>query len=81
MISLLVAFAILIIGYLLYSRVTQKIFAADDRVTPAVEKNDGVDCVAMKTWKAFLCSVDRSAFLYKVASDLMNFEKKVLCNH
>ena len=44
----------LISGYLLYGGVTQKIFAVDDRKTPAVEKNDGVDCVPMKTWKAFL---------------------------
>lgn len=54
MISLLIAFVVLIIGYLVYSRVTQKIFAIDGRKTPAVEKNDGVDCVPMKTWKAFL---------------------------
>ena len=54
MISLLIAFAVLIIGYLLYSRVTEKVFATDDRKTPAVEINDGVDCVPMKTWKAFL---------------------------
>jgi len=54
MISLLIAFAVLITGYLLYSHVTQKVFAVDDRKTPAVENNDGVDCVPMKTWKAFL---------------------------
>ena len=54
MISLLIAFAVLVIGYLLYSRFTQKIFSIDDRKTPAVAKNDGVDCVPMKTWKAFL---------------------------
>lgn len=54
MISLLVAFAVLILGYFLYSRVTEKIFAADDRTTPAISVNDGVDCVPVKTWKAFL---------------------------
>ena len=54
MISLLLAFAILIIGYFAYGRVTEKIFAPDDRPTPAVAINDGVDCVPMKTWKAFL---------------------------
>ena len=54
MISLLIAFAVLIAGYLVYSRVAEKIFAADDRKTPAVEINDGVDCVPMKPWKAFL---------------------------
>ena len=54
MISLLIAFAVLIVGYLIYGRVAEKIFAADDRKTPAVTINDGVDCVPMKTWKAFL---------------------------
>lgn len=54
MISLLIAFAVLIIGYLVYSRVTEKIFSPDSRQTPALAQNDGVDCVPMKTWKAFL---------------------------
>ena len=54
MISLFISFAVLIVGYLIYSRVTEKIFAPDDRQTPAVAINDGVDCVPMKTWKAFL---------------------------
>ena len=54
MISLLISFAVLIIGYLIYSKVTEKIFAPDDRQTPAIAINDGVDCVPMKTWKAFL---------------------------
>ena len=54
MISLFIAFAVLIVGYFVYSRVTEKIFGADDRKTPAIAVNDGVDCVPMKTWKAFL---------------------------
>lgn len=54
MISLLISLAVLLIGYLVYGKVTEKIFAPDDRPTPAVAINDGVDCVPMKTWKAFL---------------------------
>ena len=54
MISLFVAFAVLIIGYFVYSRVAEKVFAIDGRKTPAIAVNDGVDCVPMKTWKAFL---------------------------
>ena len=54
MISLFIAFAVLIVGYLLYGGLTEKIFATDDRKTPAIAINDGVDCVPMKTWKAFL---------------------------
>ena len=54
MISLFISLAVLVIGYLVYGKVTNKIFAPDDRETPAVAINDGVDCVPMKTWKAFL---------------------------
>ena len=54
MISLLISFVVLIVGYIVYGRVTEKIFAPDDRQTPAIAINDGVDCVPMKTWKAFL---------------------------
>ena len=54
MISLIIAFVVLVAGYLIYSRLTEKVFAADDRKTPAILSNDGVDCVPMKTWKAFL---------------------------
>ncbi len=54
MISLLISFAVLIIGYFIYGKITEKVFSPDDRPTPAVAINDGVDCVPMKTWKAFL---------------------------
>ena len=52
MISLLLSFAVLLIGYLVYGRVAEKIFGPDDRPTPAVAVNDGVDCVPMKPWTA-----------------------------
>ena len=54
MISLIIAFTVLIAGFVFYGRFTEKIFAPDGRPTPAVEKQDGVDFVPMKTWKAFL---------------------------
>ena len=54
MISLFLSFAFLLVGYIVYGRVTEKIFAPDDRQTPAIAVNDGVDCVPMKRWKAFL---------------------------
>lgn len=54
MISLLISFVVLIIGFVVYGRFTEKIFSPDDRKTPAIAINDGVDCVPMKTWKAFL---------------------------
>ncbi|MBR2852817.1 MAG: carbon starvation protein A, partial [Clostridia bacterium] len=54
MISLIIALAVLLLGYLVYSRVAEKVFAPDDRQTPAIAINDGVDCVPMKPWRAFL---------------------------
>lgn len=54
MFSLLISLFVLIVGYLLYSKVTEKVFSPDDRVTPANEINDGVDYTPLKTWKAFL---------------------------
>ena len=52
--SLLLSLAILLIGFTSYGRITEKVFSPDDRETPAIAHNDGVDCVPMKPWKAFL---------------------------
>ena len=57
MISLLVSFAVLIVGYIVYSRVTEKVFAPDRRKTPAYAMDDGVDYVPMRMWKAFLIEI------------------------
>ena len=54
MISLLLSLVVLLIGFAVYGRLTERVFAPDDRQTPAVAINDGVDCVPMKPWKAFL---------------------------
>ena len=54
MISLILSLVVLLVGYLFYSRLTEKVFGPDDRETPAVAINDGVDCVPMKPWKAYL---------------------------
>ena len=54
MVSLILSFVVLIIGYLTYSRLVEWVFGPDDRRTPAYTREDGVDFVPMKTWKAFL---------------------------
>ena len=54
MISLVLSLIVLVVGFALYGKLTEKIFAPDDRQTPAIAINDGVDCVPMKPWKAFL---------------------------
>ncbi len=54
MISFLISLAALLVGYLFYGKFVEKTFSPDDRKTPAIEINDGVDCIPMKTWKAIL---------------------------
>ncbi|WP_418455779.1 carbon starvation protein A [Allofournierella sp.] len=54
MITFFAALALLLAGYLVYSRLVEHIFGPDDRPTPAVALADGVDFVEMPTWKVFL---------------------------
>ena len=54
MITFLLCVAFLIGGYALYGKFVAGIFEPDDRETPAVAINDGVDYVPMPTWKVFL---------------------------
>ena len=54
MISFIVSLLVLFVGFMTYGRLVEKIFGPDDRETPAIAINDGVDCIPMKTWKAVL---------------------------
>ena len=50
MISFLLCLAILIVGYFVYGKIVDNTFGPDDRETPAVRINDGVDYVVMPQW-------------------------------
>ena len=55
MITFLVALACLVAGYFVYGRVVERLFAPDaGRSVPAEAMADGVDYVAMPTWKVFM---------------------------
>ena len=45
MITFIIGLIILGVGYIFYSRYVEHVFAPDDRKTPAIELNDGVDYV------------------------------------
>ena len=49
MITFFIALAVLILGYLFYGKIVEKLFGADpNRATPATTMADGVDYVPMK---------------------------------
>lgn len=54
MISFLISLVALVMGYHIYGRVIERVFGPDDRVTPAIAHADGVDYVAMPSWRVFM---------------------------
>ena len=54
MLSFLICLALLVASYFTYGRMVDNTFAPDDRETPAVAINDGVDYVVLPAWKLFL---------------------------
>ena len=55
MISFLLSIVALVLGYIIYGAFVDRVFGPDPkRITPAVEKADGVDYIAMPTWKVFM---------------------------
>ena len=55
MITFFIAIAVLILGYVVYGRIVERIFGINSkRKTPAVTMTDGVDYVPMKPWRIFL---------------------------
>lgn len=55
MYSFLISVVALILGYLFYGALVDRIFGPNPaRVAPSVKKNDGVDFVAMPNWKVYM---------------------------
>ncbi len=51
MVTFFIGLALLVVGGAVYGKVCEKVFKPDDRETPAVRLNDGMDYVPMKKWK------------------------------
>ena len=54
MVTFTLALVLLIGGYFIYGAYVNKVFCPDDRKTPAVTMEDGVDYIPMPTWKIFM---------------------------
>ncbi len=54
MVSFFICLALLVIGYFTYGKFVENQIAPDDRDTPAVAINDGVDFIVMPRWKLFM---------------------------
>lgn len=55
MITFIVSILLLIVGYIVYGKVVERIFGIDDKKpTPAYTSNDGLDYMPMSWWKASL---------------------------
>ena len=51
MLTFIIGLAILIVGGVAYAGIVDKAFGPDDRKTPAIALNDGIDFVPMNKWK------------------------------
>ena len=54
MVTFTLSLLALIVGYFIYGKVVERIFAPDNRPTPAVSMADGVDYVVLPGWKIFM---------------------------
>ena len=54
MISFTLSLIALVLGYLFYGKLVERVFDPDDRVTPAVAKADGLDYIVLPNWKIFM---------------------------
>ena len=54
MITFCISLVLLILGYLFYGKFVEKVFEPDDRITPALRINDGVDYILLPSWKIFM---------------------------
>ncbi len=57
MATFLIGLGILILGGFIYGHLCEKVFGPDDRKTPAITKQDGVDYVPMSKWRNSLINL------------------------
>lgn len=72
MLTFLSSIALLILGYIVYAKVVERIFSIDpSQKTPAYTKEDGLDYVPMPWWKGWLIQLLNIAGLGPIFGALM----------
>lgn len=79
MITFTIALLLLIGGYCVYGRYVNRIFAPDDRKTPALTMTDGVDYIPMPTWKLFTIQFLNIAGLGPIFGAIMGAQFGTAC--
>lgn len=54
MLTFIISLVALVLGYCIYGAIVERIIHPDNRQTPAIRLADGVDYVALPTWKVFM---------------------------
>jgi len=54
MVSFFISLLVLLIGYLVYGAIVERVFGPDERKTPAIILRDDIDYIPLKNWKVFL---------------------------
>lgn len=54
MLSFLMSVVALIVGYMIYGRIAERVFGPDDRETPAIRKADKIDYIVLPSWRIFM---------------------------
>ena len=76
MISFFICLALLIGGYFTYGSLVDRTFGPDDRETPAVKINDGVDYMVLPQWKLFMIQLLNIAGLGPIFGALSRSEER-----
>lgn len=79
MITFTIALLLLIGGYCVYGGYVNRIFAPDDRKTPALTMADGVDYIPMPTWKLFMIQFLNIAGLGPIFGAIMGAQFGTSC--
>ena len=78
MITFFISLIALIVGFMIYGRFVEKVFAPSLKPTPAITHNDGVDYIPLPTWKVFMIQLLNIAGLELVSLSLMTPSQRIM---